>query len=142
MKRKPAKFIRKDFPHTRYYPKFRLRTWHPRGLLNDAFADRIAKFVELEEEIQKAPFNRYTDFSRLTEVRLRIDHFSEFAERRRKVSKPVKSALFADKPVSFFIARLYEMLMNKATIKVRVFRKRKAAAEWLGVPLKILEPPS
>ena len=137
----PPEFIRGAFARTQYFPKFKLITWHPRGVLNDSFADQIVEFIEMEEHIQAAPFNRYTDLSGLTEVRLKIDHFSDVGTRRRKASRPAKSAFFADKPVSFFIARLYEMLMEKATIEVRVFRKRRAAAEWLGVPMKVLEPP-
>jgi len=30
--------------------------------------------------------------------------------------------------------------MEEAIIQVRAFRERAAAAEWLGVPLEILEP--
>ncbi len=141
MSQEPSKFVRKAFPHTGYFPKFRLVTWHPRGVLNDAFVDRIVEFVETEERTEEASFNRYTDLSGLTEVRLKIDHFSDVGTRRRKASKPAKSAFLADKPVSFFIAQLYGMMMGNASIKVRVFRKRRAAAEWLGVPLKVLEPP-
>jgi hypothetical protein len=32
--------------------------------------------------------------------------------------------------------------MAAATIKVRVFDKRDAAAEWLGVPVEILHQPA
>jgi hypothetical protein len=31
----------KTVPHTRYYPEWRLITWHPRGLFEDALADKI-----------------------------------------------------------------------------------------------------
>ena len=37
---------------------------------------------------------------------------------------------------------MYAMIMEKGLIEVRVFEKREAAAEWLGVPMKVLEPPS
>jgi len=49
---------------------------------------------------------------------------------------------FADQPVTLSIAKMYEGLMERAMITVRVFEKREAAAEWLGVPLQILYPPS
>jgi hypothetical protein len=54
----------------------------------------------------------------------------------------VNSAFFADQPVTLSIAKMYEGLMERAMITVRVFEKREAAAEWLGVPLQILYPPS
>jgi hypothetical protein len=54
----------------------------------------------------------------------------------------LNSAFFADQPVTFSIAKLDEGLMERAMINVRVFEKREAAAEWLGVRLQILYPPS
>jgi hypothetical protein len=141
LSKEPPEIIRGPFFQTQYFQKFQLVTWHPRGVLDDAFADQIVEFVEKEERLRRTTFDRYTDLSGLTEVRLKIDHFSDVGMRRRKASRTAKSAFFADKPVSLFIARLYEMLMGKAAIKVRVFRKRSAAAKWLGVPMKVLEPP-
>jgi hypothetical protein len=139
---KPPEFIRKAFPHTCYYPKLKLLTWHPRGLLNDAFADQVIEFIEMEERIQDAPFNRFTDFSGLSDIRLKVDHFFDIGRRRSAMPQPVKSAFFADKAINFYIARMYEMMMDKAMIEVRAFRERSAAAEWLAVPLQTLHPPS
>jgi hypothetical protein len=42
--------------------------------------------------------------------------------------------------VGLGIARMYESLVQGATIQVRAFRERAAAAEWLSVPLEILGP--
>jgi len=137
----PPEFIRKAFPRTWYYPKLNLVTWHPRGVLNDAFADQIVEFIEMEERVQAAPFDRFTDLSGLTNIRLKVDHFFELGRRRRAVRQPVKSAFFADKPVSFYIAQMYEMIMDKAIIEVRAFSQREAAAKWLEVPLQTLQPP-
>lgn len=56
------------------------------------------------------------------------------------MSEPVKSAFFSDRTVGLGIARMYEALIQEAVIQVRAFRERAAAAEWLGVPLEILQP--
>ena len=53
-----------------------------------------------------------------------------------------KTALFADNPMSFGVAHSYELLMCDAMIEVRAFKERRAAAQWLEVPLKTLECPS
>jgi hypothetical protein len=64
---KPASgFIRKGFPRTWYHPRWRLLTWYPRGVLNEAFADQVIEFIEMEERVQEAPFDRYADLSGLT----------------------------------------------------------------------------
>jgi hypothetical protein len=130
------------FPRYWYYPKFRLATWYPTGVLTDAVADQIIEFIEMQEHDQDELFDRYTDFSGLTKVRLKVNHMFEIARRRRSAREPVNSAFFADQPVTFSIAKMYEGLMERAMITVRVFEKRETAAEWLGVPLQILYPPS
>ncbi len=140
MDEEPLATLLKAFPHTRYYPEWRLFTWHPRGLFDDALADKIIGAVGSEERVEQVPFHRYTDFSGLTHIRLKVGHVFDVAKLRRVVAEPVKSAFFSDTTVGLGIARMYEALMEEATIQVRAFRERGAAAEWLGVPLEILQP--
>ena len=137
----PPEFIRKAFPRTWFHPRWHLLTWYPRGVLNEAFADQVIEFIEMEESIQEAPFDRYADLSGLTHIRIGIDHLIHTARRRRKVKQPAKSALFADNPMTFGVAHSYELLMSDAMIEVRAFKERRAAAKWLEVPLKTLECP-
>jgi hypothetical protein len=142
MREDPPEIIRKSFPRTWYYPKWKLLAWFPRGILNEAFADQVFAFIEMEERIQHAPFDRYADLSGLTGIRTRVEHIFESARRRRKASQPVKSALFGDQPNIFSIAQMYEHLMDGAMIEVRVFDSRDAAARWLEVPETALESPA
>ena len=143
MSEEPVEYILKNFPGTRYYPRFKLTTWHPRGILDEALGGKITAFIEWEEYIQDAPFDRYMDLSGVTETRTTVEHVIEIARRRCFVREPVKSALFGDKPAILEVAQMYERLMEDAVmIQVRAFSDRKAAAEWLEVPLTILEPPA
>ena len=137
----PPGFIRKAFPRARYHPRWRLLTWYPLGVLNEAFADQVIEFIQMEERIQEAPFDRYADLSGLTHIRIGIDRIIHTARRRRKVKQLVKSALFADNPLGFSVAHSYELLMCDAMIEVRAFKEPVAAAAWLEVPLRTLECP-
>ena len=119
----PIEFILKDFPGTRYHPKFHLTTWHPTGILDEALAEKVIEFIEWEEYIQDAPFHRYLDFSGFIEIRIRPKHVIEIARRRGIARQAVKSAFFADNPIS-----------------VRAFNNPDFAAEWLEVPVQILFP--
>jgi hypothetical protein len=135
--------VLKDFTETRYYPKFRLMTWHLMGIFDAALAHKLLEFLDWEEHVQNAPFDRYCDFSGITRVEITLQRLSEVASRRRRALQPVKSAFFADKKYTFLIARIYESLMEDAVaITVRAFRERELAADWLGVPLAILRPPA
>src|SRR5258708_40312061 len=103
-----VEYILKNFPGTRHYPRFKLTTWRPRGILDEALADKLIAFIEWEEYIQDAPFDRYTDLSGITEIQASVEHVIETARRRRFVREPVKSAFFADDPVSLEVAQTYE----------------------------------
>lgn len=136
---RPPEFIRKAFPRTRFHPRWNLLAWYPRGVLNEAFADQVIDFIEIEESIEEEPFDRYIDLSGLTHIRIGINHLIYTARRRRMAKQQVKSALFADNPISFSVAHSYELLMYEAMIDVRAFKERSAAALWLEVPVKTLE---
>jgi hypothetical protein len=138
MDEQPFAALLRTLPHMRYHPEWRLLTWHPRGLFDDALADKIIGLIGAEERVEQVPFHRYADFSGLTHIRLKIGHVFDVAKQRRAVPEAVKSAFFADTIVGFGMARMYEALMEEATIQVRAFRERTAAAEWLGVPMERL----
>jgi hypothetical protein len=136
-----VEYVLKNFPGTRYYPKFKLTTWHPQGTFDATLANKIIAFIEWEEYIQDAPFDRYTDLSGIAEIRIGIGSMIEIARRRRFVREPVKSALFGHDQARLELAQTYERLMHDATmIEVRSFSDRKAAADWLEVPETILDP--
>ena len=137
MKEHPDRVL-KSFPRTWYFPKWHLVTWHPRGVLDDTLADQIVAFIEMEERIQAAPFDRYVDLSGLTQVQLAAGHVFDIAKRRHRAMERVKSALWTDKIVTVSLAYMFETFMANAPIKVRVFTKQKDAAEWLEVPRRIL----
>ncbi len=135
-------FIRKGFPGTWYHPKFKVLGWFPRGVLNEAFVHQVVEFIEMEERIQDAPFDRYIDLSGLSQIRLGMEHMIQVSLRRHPVKQPVKTAIFADHPISFGIALMYERLMKGSIIEVRAFDKRRSAAEWLEVSTQVLSNPA
>lgn len=87
MNEQPLATLLKTFPHTRYHPEWRLLTWHPRGLFDDALADKLIEVIGSEERVEKVPFHRYADFSGLTHIRLKVGHVFDVAKLRRGVSE-------------------------------------------------------
>lgn len=141
MNKGSVEYVLKNFPGTRYYPRFKLTTWHPQGTFDAALANTIIEFIEWEEYLEDAPFDRYTDLSGIAQIRVGIGSMIEIARRRRFVREPVKSAIFGHDRASLELAECYERLMDDAAmLQVRSFNDRKAAAEWLEVPETILEP--
>jgi len=130
-----------DAPHLRYCAAHHLIAWRPHRVLDDRLLARIDTWLLATEDVSR-PCNRFIDFSRLTNVSLPIGHAfniaSATAAAKSSAGAPVRCALFCDKPIGFAIARLYETLTTTASIEVRAFGARVAAAKGLAVPAHIL----
>jgi hypothetical protein len=127
--------------HPRQYPAHNLVAWQPQGVLDDGMLDEIGEWLCGFEKMS-APFNRFVDLSRLTQVALRTSHVFAFARKRAEQFAgvtPVKSALFCEAWVGFGMACMYEGLMKETLIDARAFRDRATAAVWLGVPAEVLQ---
>ena len=137
----PASRIVPGPAHLRQYPAHNLVAWQPQGVLDNQLLDEIGEWLCHIEKVS-VPFNRFLDFSRLTEVAVRTKHVFAFARKRAEQYAgltPVKSALFSEDLVCFGMALMYESLMKETPIDARAFRNRATAAVWLGVPADILK---
>jgi hypothetical protein len=134
--------LSKRFSSACYQAGWGLVTWFPDGVFDDEHADRAVEFIELAEKLEKRSFNRYIDLSGYSRIQISLDHVVRIARRRHSYKgPPVKSAIFAVRLISVSVARMYQELMDGSHIEVGVFRDRTVAAEWLGVPASILQPP-
>ncbi len=122
------------------HPALQLATWHPRGVLDAALAAEILAFVEAEEAAAPQPFHRFTDLSALEAVNLSRTELEELAQSRVAAyhGPPVKSAILAFNSLAFGVAQMYEHLMRRSPIEVRVFCRLTSAAAWLEMPIEVL----
>jgi hypothetical protein len=128
-------------PEIEFHSDIRLLVYRPRGLIDDAVLNKVIGVIEdLEAETQE-PFNRFSDTSETHEVELNFSYVIHVSLHRRLSHKgraPVKSAILATDSTVVHYARLLALLTQGSSIKVQVFQDRKAAAQWLGVPLELL----
>jgi len=128
-------------PDVEFYKDIGLLVHRPHGSLNKAAVSRIVAIVgELEYSLQE-PFNRFFDTVGADEVDLNFQYMIRISLYRRCVyagRPPIKSAILATDSTAIHYARLHAVLTQGSPIKVRVFRDRTEAAQWLGMPLEIL----
>jgi hypothetical protein len=128
-----------------FYKDIGLLVHRPHGSLNKAAVSRIVALVgELEYSLQE-PFNRFFDTVETDEVDLNFEYMIRISLYRRCVyagRPPIKSAILATDSTITHYARLHAVLTQGSPINVRVFDNRKEAAQWLGVPIELLEPES
>jgi len=128
-------------PDLEFHEDIRLLIYRPRGLLNEAAFNKVISALEdLEGKLQE-PFNRFSDTVAAHEVELNFKYIIQASLHRRLsyAGRPsVKSAILATDSTIIHYGRLHAVLTQGSPIKVRLFQDRKAAAEWLGVPIERL----
>jgi len=128
-------------PDVEFHDDIRLLIFRPRGVIDEAAVQRVVDVLEdLEAKLQK-PFNRFSDTLAADEVELNFQHIIQVSLHRRLsyAGRPsVKSAILATDSTIIHYGRLHAVLTQGSPIKVRLFQDRKAAAEWLGVPIERL----
>ena len=128
-------------PHgAQIHASVHLVSWHPTGRLDAALADEILRFIEVEEATAAEPFHRFADLSGLDAIHLSSAELEGMAARRigSYHGPPVKSAILALNPLAFGVAQMYERLMRRSPIEVRVFCRLTSAAIWLKISTEVL----
>ena len=125
-----------------FYEDIHLLIYRPRGVIDEAAVKKVVPVLEdLEARLEK-PFNRFSDTLAADEVELNFKNVIEFSLCRRlsySGHPPVKSAILATDSTMIHYARLHALLTQGSSINVRVFKDRREAADWLGVPIERLE---
>ena len=121
-----------------------LLIWKPRGVLNERVVNQIIAFIRQEETNPDASKLRFIDATELTAVELNFRYVFHVALYRRmsRVGRPtIKSAFYIEDPAFEHYIKLHELLTDHSPLHVRLFKKREAAAKWLGVSPESLEAP-
>ena len=130
-------------PDIEFHQDIRLLIYRPRGSLDEASVDRAVTVLgELETKL-KEPFNRFSDTSAIDRVELNYQYAIQISLYRVLTyadRPPVKSAILAPDSTFGHYFQLHAIITEDSPINVRIFRDRKDAAKWLGVPIERLAP--
>ena len=128
-------------PDVEFDDDIRLLIYRPRGVIDEAAVQKVVDVLEDLEARLQAPFNRFSDTLAADEVELNFKYVIQVSLCRRLAyagHPPVKSAILARDSTMIHYARLHALLTQGSPINVRIFRDRKEAAQWLGVPIERL----
>ena len=125
-----------------FHPGPRLFVYRPRGILSEHRVNEIVAFLEQEEDETEAPFNRYTDLSKVDEFHLDVNAMIRISLYRRLAYAnypPVKSAFYVTSETAAGLIKVHVLLTNHSPIKAKLFDNLESVAKWLQVPKEILE---
>jgi|ERR1041385_2839982 hypothetical protein len=132
-------------PDVEFHEDIRLFAYKPSGLLDEASINKVLKVLEELEAKLKEPFNRFCDTSAIDKVELNYQYVIQVSLYRVLTyadRPPVNSAvLVTDSTIGHYF-QLHAIITQDSPINVRIFRERKEAAKWLGVPIERLTPRS
>lgn len=121
-----------------------LLLWKPRGVLNEKVVNQIVAFIRNEEAKSDLHALRFIDTSELTAIELNFRYVFHVAIARRmsrEGKSSAKSAFYIEDPEFEHYFKLHALLTDHSPLHVQLFKKREAAADWLGVPLESLGAP-
>jgi len=125
-------------PDIEFHEDIRLLIYRPHGLLGEAAINDVLSALEDLEAKLREPFNRFSDTLAADEIELNFKYVIQVSLHRRLSyagHPPVKSAILATDATMIHYAKLHGILTQGSPIKVRLFKDREEAAEWLGVPI-------
>jgi len=120
----------------------RLVIYRRAGLLGPEHAGQLLNFLLAREDSFPILFNRLLDLSLVTDIRLSSAVIYAYASVRpaANANPPTfRAAIARDSPVEA-AALIYATLMEDSKIPINIFRDAGSAADWLGVPHKVLQP--
>src|SRR5437660_3649941 len=128
-------------PDVEFHEDIRLLVYRPRGVINEQAIKKVISILEDLEARLREPFNRFSDTLGADEVELNFKYVIQVSLCRRlsySGHPPVKSAILAADATMIHYARLHAVLTQGSPIHVSIFKDRKEAAAWLGVPVERL----
>jgi hypothetical protein len=116
--------------------------YRPQGILTEGRLQAIIEFLEKAEDKAKAPFDRFTDLSKLdaldidfkTMIRISLHRRLSYAQ-----YPPIKSAFYVTSPAAARVVKVHVILTDHSPLKCKMFRELDAAARWLDVPRSTLQ---
>ena len=128
--------------HMIFHHDLHLIVFRPKGVLTKERIDKDIQLLEAAEDRQEQPFNRFTDLSQVTQIKLNFQEVFRISlhRRLRYVDKlPVKSAFLVTTDEAARVVRTHAFLTDYSPIHVQMFDDLSAASEWLGVALDDLQ---
>jgi hypothetical protein len=128
-------------PDIEFHEDIRLFIYRPHGLLNEASVNKVISVLADFEAKLKEPFNRFSDTSGADGAELNyryVIHISLYRVVSYADRPPVKSAILATDSTIVHYCQLHAIITKGSPINVRIFKDRKEAATWLGVPVELL----
>lgn len=128
--------------HMIFHHDLHLMVFRPRGILTEKRIDKDIELLEAAEDQHDQPFNRFSDISKVTDIKLGFQQVFRISlhRRLRYGDRPaIKSAFYVTTDEAARIVKTHALLTHYSPIQVKMFEELPAAAEWLNVSVEDLE---
>jgi len=128
-----------------FFKTDQLVIWRPSGILDTV---KIHEFISFVNECSKQGdphFCRFIDLTQISGISVSYQDLYPIAKQRIEyydttLKKKVRMAILVNNPLSYGMARMYEMLSENPYIDVNIYENADEAARFLEVDKSIISP--
>ncbi len=126
-----------------FFKTEQLAIWIPSGVLDTSKIRDFIDFLNSSSEVKEHQFDRFIDLTRISGISVKYQDLYPIANERKiyyqkSIVPGVKMAILVNNPLSFGMARMYQMLNDDANIEINIFETIEEVANFLQIDISIL----
>jgi hypothetical protein len=122
-----------------------LVVWRPTGILTPEKIHGFVKFLNELSQQRDPHFSRFIDLSQISGISVKYNDLSPIAKQRSEfyktnIKQKVKMAFFTKDPLTFGMARMYQMLTDDPNIQVLISENLEEISNFFEVDISVITP--
>ncbi|NOQ97091.1 MAG: hypothetical protein GQ561_02925 [Calditrichae bacterium] len=128
-----------------FFKTDQLVIWRPSGILDTVRIKEFIGFIDVNTEQRDPHFSRFIDLSQISGISVNYEDVVPIVQQRKSYStnhikRKVKMAFLVHNPISFGMARMYQMLYDDPLFEINIYESREEVSDYLEVDVSILVP--
>jgi hypothetical protein len=128
-----------------FFKTEKLAIWRPTGMLDTAKIKEFIGFIDDNSEQRDPHFSRFIDLSQISGISVNYEDVVPIVQQRKSYSsthikRKVKMAFLVNNPISFGMARMYQMLYDDPHFEINIYENREQVAQFLELDISLIKP--
>jgi len=128
-----------------FFKTDQLAIWRPLGTLTTQMIYDFINFLNDASKQQNPHFSRFIDLSQISGISVNFQDLYPIASVRKtyhsaSLKEKVKMAFLVNNPLSYGMARMYQMLNDAPHIEISIYSNIENISEFLEVDIALIRP--
>lgn len=128
-----------------FFATDQLVVWRPTGLMNTKKILEFITFLNSSSKQRHPHFSRFIDLTQISGISVNYKDLYPIAEQRKAyysvhIKQTIKMAFLVNNPISYGMARMYQMLTSNPQLDVNIFKELEEVSNFLKVDISLISP--